>query len=230
MILGLNATQWWWICLGLMLVSMIIQGLLNSQFNKYSTVTASDNEPAYLVARRLLDQNGCHDVEVRRVQGRLTDHFDPRTNTVSLSDSVFGSSSLSAVSVAAHECGHAIQYQQDYAPMRVRSAMAPAVQIGSNLAIPLFLIGLILGIGSLAYIGLLFYALAFAFQVVTLPVEINASHRALDALRYGGFLNQDEIPAARKVLTAAAFTYIIGALMSVAQLFRMASLVDRRRR
>ena len=180
-------------------------------------------------ARQLLRSQGIYDVTIRRVPGNLTDHYDPRTKTVNLSEGVYGSSSIAAIGVAAHECGHAMQDAQDYAPLRFRSALVPVANFGAQLSWPLIIIGLLLGGSSLVSLGILLFSLAVLFQLVTLPVEYNASHRAVALLDSIGILQGQEVGQTRKVLNAAALTYVAAAAASILQLFRLLILFGNRR-
>lgn len=181
-------------------------------------------------AQRILRSAGITDVQVVPVQGSLTDHYDPRSKRVCLSQDIYGQTSLAAVGVAAHECGHAIQHAVNYAPLTIRSAIVPAANLGANLSWPLFLAGLIFSIRPLLTIGILLFSLAVLFQLVTLPVEINASSRALKMLGSTGILGQDETSGARKVLTAAALTYVAALAASILQLLRLVILAGGRNR
>ena len=184
-------------------------------------------------ARRLLNAQGIYDVTVQQIAGELTDHYDPRTKTVNLSESVYGSTSIAAVGVAAHECGHAIQHANGYVPLRVRGAFVPVANIGSNLAWPLIIIGLIFR-GSMSTVliqaGIIMFSLAVLFQLITLPVEFNASHRAMQQLERTGILGGNELRDTRKVLTAAAMTYVASAASMILQLLRLIILFGGRRR
>ena len=213
-------------------ISMIASAKLNSTYQRYSSVRSMCGLTGAEVAQKLLNNQGLYDVTVRRVAGNLTDHYDPRTKTVNLSDSVYGSTSIAAIGVAAHECGHAMQDASDYSPLRIRAALVPAANLGSSLAWPLILIGLLLGGGgsTLAGIGILLFSLAVLFQLVTLPVEINASSRALKMLESTGILGADEKKGARKVLTAAALTYVAALAASILQLLRLIILAGGRDR
>ena len=166
---------------------------------------------------------------VERVSGKLTDHYDPRTNVVRLSDSTYNSASVAAIGVAAHECGHAIQHNTGYIPIKVRNAIVPAVNIGNKLAMPLFLIGLILGYYNLAFAGAMLFSLVLVFQVATLPVEFNASRRAIKILDGAYLLGRDEIKGAKKVLRAAAMTYVAAVASTALQLLRLLVIINRRR-
>lgn len=213
-------------------LSLWAQGRVTSTFNKYSRVRSRTGMTGAEAARRLLNAQGIYDVTVRQVSGNLTDHYDPRTKTVNLSESVYHASSVAAIGVAAHECGHAMQHNEGYAPLRFRSALVPAANFGSSLSWPLILIGLIVGgLGSpLVQIGILMFTLAVLFQLVTLPVEYNASGRAVRLLDSQGILSGDEVSGTRKVLNAAALTYVAAAATSILQLLRLIILFGGRRR
>lgn len=183
-------------------------------------------------AQRILNAAGIYDVEIRHISGNLTDHYDPRNKTLSLSDSVYGSTSVAAVGVAAHECGHAIQHQKNYAPLTIRGAIVPVANIGSTLAWPLILIGLFISSRSgqaLITAGIICFSLAVLFQIVTLPVEFNASRRAVRILGETGILGEQELGYTRKVLGAAALTYVAGAASAILQLLRLILLFGGRR-
>lgn len=183
-------------------------------------------------AQRILNAAGIYDVEIRHVSGNLTDHYDPRNKTLSLSDSVYGSASVAAVGVAAHECGHAIQHQKNYAPLTIRGAIVPVANIGSTLAWPLILIGIFISSRSgqaLITAGIICFSLAVLFQIVTLPVEFNASRRAVRILGETGILGEQELGYTRKVLGAAALTYVAGAASAILQLLRLILLFGGRR-
>ena len=194
---------------------------VSSNFKKYSNVMTRNNLTGAQAAQAVLRANGVHGVQLSHVGGNLTDHFDPRSNCIRLSDHVYDSCSVAAVGVAAHEAGHAVQYAKSYAPIRLRSAIIPLCNFGSTLAWPMLAIGLVIGATSLVGIGVLMYALATLFQVVTLPVEINASRRALQALESEGLLTSQELPMARKTLFAAAMTYVAALATSLVQLLRL---------
>ena len=177
-----------------------------------------------------MSRAGIYDVTIQHVSGELTDHYDPRNKTLNLSDSVYGSTSVAAVGVAAHECGHAIQHDRGYAALKFRSALAPVANIGANISWPLILVGLLLGgSGVLIRIGILMFSLAVLFQLVTLPVEFNASNRAMNLLSETGILYQEELAKTKKVLNAAALTYVAAAASSILQLLRLVLLYGRRR-
>ena len=206
---------------------------VNSTYNKYSKIMTERGITGYESARRILDANGLHDVRIERVHGHLTDHYDPRTNVIRLSDSVFDSRSAAAVGVAAHEAGHAVQYATNYGPIKLRGAIIPVTRIGSVAAMPLFIIGLFMAMPELMYLGIAFYSLALVFQLVTLPTEFNASSRAMQALDSSGVLSNSELKASRKVLTAAALTYVAAmasSLLSLVRLLVIANGASNRRR
>lgn len=211
-------------------LSLLAQGIIKSTFNRYSKVRSMSNMTGAQAAERILHSAGIYDVGITRVSGNLTDHYDPRSKTLRLSDSTFGSASVAAVGVAAHECGHAIQHQKGYAPLVLRSALVPAANLGSTLAWPIFLVGIFASLPFLMTAGIVLFGLAVLFQVVTLPVEINASRRAVRLLEDTGVLGEDENRGVKKVLTAAAFTYIASLAASILQLLRLLILANGRRR
>ncbi len=213
-------------------LSLVAQSRVTSTFNKYSKVRSRTGMTGAEAARRLLQSQGIYDVTVRQVAGELTDHFDPRTKTVNLSQSVYGSTTVAAIGVAAHECGHAMQHDEGYAPLRFRSALVPAANFGSKISWPLILAGVIFGgLGSpLCQIGILMFTLAVLFQLVTLPVEFNASRRAVRLLDSQGILSGEEVGGTKRVLSAAALTYVAAAASSMLQLLRLIILYGGRRR
>lgn len=213
-----------------MLLSLAASAKLKSTFAVYRKVRSASGMTGAETAQRILRSAGITDVQVVPVQGSLTDHYDPRSKRVCLSQDIYGQTSLAAVGVAAHECGHAIQHAVNYAPLTIRSAIVPAANLGANLSWPLFLAGLIFSIRPLLTIGILLFSLAVLFQLVTLPVEINASSRALKMLGSTGILGQDETSGARKVLTAAALTYVAALAASILQLLRLVILAGGRNR
>lgn len=211
-----------------MIFAMVCSARVKSTFNKYSTTYNRKHLTAWQVARQILDNNGLYDVSVVHISGNLTDNFNPKTKVVSLSDSVYDSSSLAAIGVAAHECGHAIQHAKGYTPIKIRSAFVPIVQIGSRTYIWIFLLGLLLNNSLLANVGIILFAFVVIFQLVTIPVEFNASSRALKTLSDQLILDSDELAPAKKTLSAAAMTYVASLLVSVTQLLKL--LVRSRRR
>lgn len=208
------------IVLPAVLLAMWASANVNSTFNKYSKVISARRMTGCDAARRILDANGLYNVQIKRVAGNLTDHYDPRTNTVNLSESVYDNCSVAAIGVAAHESGHAVQHAVGYGPVKLRMAIIPMTQISSKLSLPLIIIGIILSYPSLAYLGCLFFAVATFFQLVTLPVEFNASSRALQSIESSGLLGREEIEGSKKVLRAAALTYVAALAVSLAQLLR----------
>jgi len=199
---------------------------VNSTFKKYSKQFSSRRITGADAARRVLAANGVSGVRIERVSGNLTDHFDPKTNVIRLSDSVYDASSVAAIGVAAHEAGHAVQYAQSYGPIKLRAAIIPITNFGSKLAMPLILLGVLLGVAgeynyTLVYIGIACFGLSLVFQLVTLPVEFNASRRAMEAIETAEILSQEERRGARKTLTAAAMTYVAATAVSLAQILRL---------
>lgn len=218
--------------------ALIAQMNVKSTFEKYSKINNARGLTGMDAARKILDENGLYNVAVEHVSGNLSDHFDPRANVVRLSDSVYSSTSVAAIGVAAHEVGHAIQYAKSYMPIKIRNAVIPLTQIGSKLSLPLVLIGLLLGSyqgsSEIAHafitIGILLFTTVVFFQAITLPVEFNASRRALITLQDHYILEGDEIEKSRKVLTAAALTYVAALFSSLMSLLRLILLSNRRRR
>lgn len=203
---------------------------VTATFNKYKKVRNSRGLTADQVARQILDSNGLFYIRVEHVSGNLTDHFDPTANVVRLSDSVYGQTSVAAIGVAAHECGHACQHAEEYAPIQIRTAIVPVVNICSRFWYLAFVIGILLfeTMPSLIYVGIIMFAAVVLFQLVTLPVEFDASGRALKTLDDYGILESNEIPKARKVLTAAALTYVTALVVSLMHLLRLLSAAKRR--
>ncbi len=202
---------------------------VKSTFSKYTKVPSDRGMTGYDAARLILDRNGLHQVQIQQVSGELTDHYDPRTNVIRLSDSVFSARTAAAVGVAAHEAGHAVQHAQNYFPIKLRSAIIPMTNIGSTLAFPLVIIGMLLSAPALAYIGVILFGAAVLFQLVTLPVEFNASRRAVTALSESG-MSEDGVSSAKKVLTAAALTYVAALATAVGNFLRLLTIANRTRR
>lgn len=220
--------QYYWILvIPATLIALWAQIKVKTTFNKYSSFYNSRNLTGAMVARQILDSNGLQHVSIERVNGELSDHFDPRTNVVRLSNSVYNSTSVAAIGVASHEVGHAIQYANNYSPMNVRAALIPVTNIGSTLAFPLAFIGLFAKIHWLTVFGILLFVAVVVFQLVTLPVEFNASGRALRTLRDDMILDDDELSGAKKVLTAAALTYVAALIVALANLARLILLSRR---
>lgn len=212
-----------------LLISFWAQTKITATFNRFSKVYSNKGYTAAEVARMLLDESGLYDINIERVRGNLTDHYDPQNRVLRLSDSVYSSSSVASIGVAAHEVGHAIQHKESYGPLIFRNTIVPAVNIGSRFSWVLFFLGLILGIPSLTTIGILLFSGVVLFQLVTLPVEFDASNRALRILDNRGILVKEEVSSAKKVLSAAAMTYVAATLMSISQLFRLILLSNRNR-
>lgn len=207
------------------IITMIASSKMNSTFRRYSRVRCHCGLTGSQAAERILNQAGIYDVSLERVSGNLTDHYDPKNKVLRLSDATYGSDSIAAIGVAAHECGHAVQHQQGYAPLKIRGAMVPAVNLGSNLSWLFILGGVILGMNqTLLNVGILLFSLAVIFQLVTLPVEFNASSRALRILGSTGIMYEDEVGQTRKVLSAAALTYVAGAASALLSLLRLVIL------
>lgn len=224
-----------YIVLPCLILSLVASSRVNSTFRKYSKQISSRRITGRDAAMRVLLANGVSNVRIERVSGNLTDHFDPKSNVIRLSDAVYDSASTAAIGVACHEAGHAVQYACEYFPIKVRAAIIPLTNFGSRLAMPLILLGVLFGaLGSysytLIYIGIACFALSLVFQIVTLPVEFNASRRAMRAITDAGILTEDEQHGARKTLTAAAMTYVAAVAVSAAQLLRLILIFGGRRR
>lgn len=214
-------------------ICMIASARVKGTFNKYSQLRSMSGMNGAQVAQRVLQAAGIYDVQVRHVSGSLTDHYDPRTKTVNLSDPVYNATSVAALGVAAHECGHAIQHAKSYAPLSIRSALVPIANFGSMLAWPVILIGLFFNTrssGLIIDIGILLFSAAVLFQLVTLPVEFDASRRALVMLRTQGILADDELKYTRRVLKSAALTYVASAAAAILQLLRIILITNGRKR
>lgn len=214
--------------LAILVLSLVAQGAVQRTFNRYAGTPTARGMSAEQVAAALLARNGSG-VRIEPVSGKLTDHFNSKTGTVGLSQAVYGSNSVAAVAVAAHEIGHVMQYEEGYAPIRLRNAILPVASLGSNLAPYLVIVGLILGSFNLAMVGVVLFGAMLLFQVATLPVEFNASSRALRMLEDGGYVTYEESDAAKKVLRAAAMTYVLAALASLVNFLRLLALAGRTR-
>lgn len=213
------------------ILCLYAQARVSSTYNKYAKIRSRSGMTGAQAAQRILDLSGIYDVRIERVGGQLTDHYDPSNKVLRLSDSVYGSYSIAAIGVAAHECGHAVQHNKGYAPLQIRSALVPAANIGSRAGIPIVILGALLGMNQvLIQIGIWVFALAVLFQIVTLPVEFNASGRALAMLGNYGMMERDEVSGCRKVLKAAALTYVAAAASAILQLLRLVLLFGRRDR
>jgi len=218
-----------------LLLSLWASSNVNSTFKKYAKQFSVRRITGAQAAQRVLAANGVRGVRIDRVSGNLTDHFDPKTNVIRLSDSVYDSTSTAAIGVACHEAGHAVQYAVGYAPIKLRAAIIPITNFGSKLAMPLILIGILLSaLGNISYtfvyLGIAAFGLSLVFQLVTLPVEFNASRRAMQAIESGNILTEEEQKGARKTLTAAALTYVAATAVALAQLLRLIMIFGGRRR
>ena len=220
-----------YIVLPCLILAMIASARVNSTFNRYSKQISARGLTGREAALRVLSANGVTNVSIERVAGNLTDHYDPKANVIRLSAPVYDSASTAAIGVACHEAGHAVQYAQNYAPIKLRAAIIPATNIGSKLALPLILLGVLFGSSyTLIYLGIGLFSLSLVFQLVTLPVEFNASRRAMQAIENTNILTDNELTGARKTLTAAAMTYVAAVAVSAAQLLRLILLFGGRRR
>ena len=218
-----------------LILSMWASHNVNSTFQKYAQQYSLRRLSGAEAAQRVLSVNGVRGVRIERVSGNLTDHFDPKTNVIRLSDSVYSNTSTAAIGVACHEAGHAVQYAQNYAPIKLRAAIIPLTNFGSRIAMPLILAGILFtSLGSfsdtLVYLGIAAFGLSLVFQLVTLPVEFNASRRAMEAIVSANLLTQEEQRGARKTLTAAALTYVAATAVALAQLLRLIAIFGNRRR
>lgn len=223
------------IVLPCIILSIWASSNVNHTFKKYATQYSSRRITGAEAAQRVLSAGGARGVRIERVSGDLTDHFDPKSNVIRLSDSVYDSTSTAAIGVACHEAGHAVQYAQQYAPMKLRAAIIPVTNIGSQLAMPLILLGILFSAFgnysyALVYAGIACFSLSLVFQLVTLPVEFNASRRAMQAIEKAQILTEEEQKGARKTLTAAAMTYVAATAVAFAQLLRLILIFGRRRR
>lgn len=215
-----------------LILSLWASSNVNSTFRKYSKQYSLRRLTGAEAAQRVLSANGVRDVRIEHVSGNLTDHYDPKSNVIRLSDQVYSNTSTAAIGVACHEAGHAVQYAEGYAPIKLRAAIIPVTNIGSRMALPLILLGLLFSSfgDTLIYLGIGCFSLSLVFQLVTLPVEFNASRRALQAIESGNLLTEEEQKGARKTLTAAALTYVAATAVSLAQLVRLLALFGGRRR
>lgn len=213
-----------------LIIAMIAQFKVQSTFKKFAQNLSRRGQTAAQITREILDNNGLFAVKVERISGNLTDHYDPKANVIRLSDSVHDSTSVASIGVAAHEAGHAVQHATSYMPIKLRNAVLPVANIGSQLAMPAILLGIIMSIEPLVTAGIILFSVLVLFQVITLPVEFNASRRALVTLRSSSMLDEDELSGAKKVLSAAAMTYVAAALVSATQLLRLILISRGRRR
>lgn len=221
---------YWILVIPALLISLIAQVKVKSTYARYNRVPNRRGYTAAMLARQILDENGLQHIRIERVAGELTDHYSPKEDVIRLSDSTYNSTSVGALGVAAHEVGHAIQYGVGYVPIKVRNAFIPITQIGSSIAFPLAILGLVLGFPLLTEVGILLFCAVVIFQLLTLPVEFNASHRAIRTLREDNILDTDELKGAKKVLAAAAMTYVAALLVAFANLLRLLALRDRNQR
>ena len=212
-----------------LIITLIASANVNGTFKKYDKVLSRRGITGAMVARKILDANGLQNMRIERVSGNLTDHFSPKEGVIRLSDATYNSTSVAALGVAAHECGHAVQHQVGYVPIKVRNSIVPVVNICSHLAIPIILIGLFIS-QPLALFGVVLYCAVFAFQLITLPTETNASARAITTLYDMGILDEDELRGTKKVLKAAAMTYFASAAATALQILRLLLLVSGNRR
>lgn len=225
----------WLILIPCIILSYWASSNVNSTFQKYSKQISLRRLTGAQAAQRVLAANGVTGVRIERISGNLTDHFDPRTNVIRLSDSVYDNCSTAAIGVACHEAGHAVQYAVGYAPIKLRAAIIPVTNIGSRLAMPLIMLGVLLSgmsyvMYNFVYVGIFCFSLSLVFQLVTLPVEFNASSRALKAIESGNLLTDTELVGARKTLRAAAMTYVAATAVALGQLVRLLLIFGRRRR
>lgn len=234
---GYYGFDWTYLVLVLpcIILSLWASSSVKRTFNRYATQYSIRRITGADAARRVLAYNGVHGVRIEKISGSLTDHYDPKTNVIRLSDSVYDSTSTAAIGVACHEAGHAVQYASNYGPIKLRAAIIPVTNFGSKLAMPLILLGIVLSFMgnfsyALVYLGIACFGLSLVFQLVTLPVEFNASHRAVRAISDAGILTQQELIGAKKTLKAAAMTYVAATAVALAQLLRLIVLFGRRRR
>ncbi len=221
---------YWILVIPAMIISLIAQIQVKSTFARYNRVPNRKGYTAAMLARQILDENGLQHIRIERVAGELTDHYSPKEDVIRLSDSTYNSTSVGALGVAAHEVGHAIQYGVGYFPIKVRNAFIPITQIGSSIAWPLAILGIILGFPLLTEVGIFLFCAVVLFQLLTLPVEFNASHRAIRTLREDRILDEDELKGAKKVLAAAAMTYVAALIVAFANLLRLLALRNRDQR
>ena len=212
-----------------LILAMWAQARVSSTFNRYSKIVSQKGLTGCEVARKILDANGLHGVAVERVAGNLTDHFDPKANVIRLSDSVYANNSIGAVGVAAHEAGHAVQYGENYIPIKIRNSVIPAANIGSYAAFPLALMGILFSSDWLINAGIILFSAVVFFQIITLPVEFNASHRAIRVLTESEMMDKQEVRGVKKVLSAAAMTYVAAAATAILNLVRLLVLTNRNR-
>ena len=226
----MNSDTLYLLIIVMLFVSMIAQRLVSSKFNKYSKVQVSSRLTGKDAASRLLRSAGLSDVKIELVSGKLSDHYDPSSKTLRLSEAVYHSDSIAAVSVASHEAGHAIQHAESYQPLMLRNSSVFMVNFGSKLSWPIFLLGLVLGISPLVHVGIALYVFIVLFTLITLPVEFNASHRAISLMTANGIMAESEKSMANSVLSAAAMTYVVSAITAILQLMRLIAIAKGNRR
>lgn len=220
----------WWLIIAGMILCLIASGNVSATYGRYSKIKNTRGMTAAEAAERILRGAGIYDVKVEHIAGDLTDHYDPKHKVVRLSDSVYDSDSVAAIGVAAHECGHVIQHANGYLPIRIRNAIVPVVNFGSKISWPLILLGVLFGLTNLVDIGIILFTTVLIFQLVTLPVEFNASKRAIAIIEDNGILQGEEVRGARKVLNAAALTYVAGVIATALQVLRLFLVFGGRRR
>lgn len=214
--------------IAIMIGSFVIQAKVKSTFKKYNNARTARGITGAQAARMVLEQNGVYGCRISMTSGELTDHYDPRANEIRLSEAVYNSTGVAAIGVAAHEAGHAVQYAEHYTPIKVRTTVLPVAQLGSTAALPITLLGFVFSFKPVIYLGILLFAAVTLFQLITLPVELNASKRAMAAIRSSAMLSNEEATGAKKVLTVAALTYIAALAASVVNLLRLIAMVSRR--
>lgn len=220
----------YWILIPALILSLWAQYYVSAQYKKYARVLNARHMTGYDAARKILDRNGLSGIKIEHISGQLTDHYDPKAGVIRLSDGVYGSDSVAAVGIAAHEAGHAVQYAQSYMPIKLRNSILPVTQIASGAALPMFFIGLLLAYDPLVNLGIILFASVLAFQIITLPVEFNASRRAVRIIDESDYLSGSEIKGVKKVLFAAAMTYVAAMVMSLLQLLRLILIANGGRR
>ena len=228
--IGLYNLSYFILVLPVVIISLIVNARVNSTFRKYSEIASVRKITGAMAAQIVLKNHGITNVAINQIPGELSDHYDPRTNTVNLSSSVFNSTSVAAIGVACHEAGHAVQHAQGYLPIKIRNSLLTPARIGSSAAIPIALIGLFFGMSILVEVGVILYAFIMLFQLATLPVEFNASNRAVKAIEENGILTDDELKGSKKVLKAAALTYVASFAVTAMNLLRLILLSNNKRK
>ena len=222
-------SQYDFLLIPVLIITIWAQYAVTSRYKKYSQVTNARRMTGYEAAKRILDQNGLTAIRIEHVSGQLTDHYDPKAGVIRLSDGVYNSPSVAAVGIASHEAGHAVQYAREYFPIKIRNAIIPVTQFASQAAIPIFLLGILFSIEALASLGIILFSAMLFFQLITLPVEFDASIRAVRIIGDSDYLSHEEIKGVKKVLTAAAMTYVAAMLTSLVQLLRLIGMTNRGR-